>query len=108
MPREALGLSPDQHPPLRAPERIFLWAMMVFGVFAAGVAFVYKITEFIFTLRENEVKGFADVPVTIYFCVAGGWLLLLVYCFVSGQFRNVEQPKYDMLRQEEEYERRGE
>ena len=96
-----------EHRPLR-PERIFLWASMIFGIFAAGVAFVYKIAEFIFTLSSNDVKGFADVPVTIYFVVAAGWLLLLIWCFVSGKFRNVEEPKYEMLRMEEEYERRGE
>jgi hypothetical protein len=90
------------------PERILLWAAMVIGIFAAGVAFIYKIAEFIFTLNESSVQGFADVPVTIYFVVAAGWLSLLVWCFLSGQFKNVEEPKYEMLRLEEEYERRGE
>jgi hypothetical protein len=97
-----------EHPPLRRPERIFLWVSMIFGVFAAGLAFVYKIAEFILTLQENDVKGFADVPVTIYFCVAAGWLLLLVWCFLSGKFKDVERAKYEMLEMEEEYERRGE
>jgi hypothetical protein len=96
----------ESHP--ARPERILLWAAMVIGIFAAGVAFIYKIAEFIFTLNESSVQGFADVPVTIYFVVAGGWLSLLVWCFVSGQFKNVEEPKYEMLRLEEEYERRGE
>jgi len=91
----------------RRPEKILLWAAMIGGIFAAGVAFVYKIAEFIFTLNSSTVQGFADVPVTIYFVVAAGWLLLLVWCFVSGQFTNVEEPKYEMLRKEEEYERRG-
>jgi nitrogen fixation-related uncharacterized protein len=94
--------------PLGRPERIFLWGSMIFGIFAAAVAFVYKIAEFLFTLNEGAVQGFADVPVTIYFVVAAGWLLLLVWCFLSGKFKDVEQPKYDMLRMEEEYERRGE
>ena len=49
-----------------------------------------------------------DVPVTIYFVVAAGWLCLLCWSFVSGQFKDVEEPKYEMLRLEEEYERRGE
>jgi len=89
-------------------ERIALWAAMIGGTFLAGVAFVYKISEFIFTLNSDSVQGFADVPVTIYFVVAAGWLLLLVWCFLSGKFKNVEEPKYEMLRMEEEYERRGE
>lgn len=89
------------------PERVLLWVAMVGGIFAAGIAFVYKIAEFIFTLNSSSVQGFADVPVTIYFVVAAGWLLLLVWCFLSGKFTNVEEPKYEMLRMEEEYERRG-
>jgi thiosulfate reductase cytochrome b subunit len=92
---------------LGKPERMLLWGAMIFGIFAAGIAFVYKIAEFIFTLNSMEVQGFADVPVTIYFVVAAGWLLLLVWCFLSGQFKNVEEPKFEMLRMEEEYERRG-
>jgi hypothetical protein len=92
----------------RRPERILMWAAMIGGILAAGIAFIYKISEFIFTLNESSVQGFADVPVTIYFVVAAGWLLLLVWCFMTGQFTNVEEPKYEMLRREEEYERRGE
>ncbi len=102
---------PSAQPATRStapPERIALWAAMIGGVFLAGVAFVYKIAEFIFTLNSDSVQGFADVPVTIYFVVAAGWLLLLVWCFLSGKFKNVEEPKYEMLRLEEEYERRGE
>ncbi len=85
-----------------------MWGAMIFGVAVAGIAFVYKIAEFIFTLNSDAVQGFADVPVTIYFVVAAGWLCLLVWCFLSGKFTNVEEPKFEMLRMEEEYERRGE
>ena len=93
--------------PMR-PERILMWAAMIGGIAASGIAFVYKISEFIFTLNESTVQGFADVPVTVYFVVAAGWLLLLIWCFITGKFTNVEEPKYEMLRMEEEYERRGE
>jgi thiosulfate reductase cytochrome b subunit len=89
-------------------ERLILWGAMIGGVFAAGVAFIYKVAEFIFTLNSNEVKGFADVPVTVYFVVAAGWLCLLVWCFVTGKFTDVESTKYEMLEMEAEYERRGE
>ncbi len=102
LPRPPEGAGPPR------PERILMWAAMIVGVGAAGVAFIYKIAEFIFTLSSSDVQVFADVPVTIYFVVATGWLLLLVWCFKSGQFKNVEEPKYEMLRMEEEYERRGE
>lgn len=87
---------------------IILWVSMIGGILAAGVAFAYKLAEFIFTLNSNDVKGFADVPVTVYFVVAAGWLALLAWSYVTGKFKDVEASKWDMLRQEIEYERRGE
>lgn len=90
------------------PERVLLWIAMIVGTIASGAAFVYKIAEFIFTLNSNEVRGFADVPVTIYFVVAAGWLCLLVWCFASGQFTDIERAKVELLEMEEAYERRGE
>ena len=89
-------------------ERVLLWAVMIAGIGLSGIAFVYKIAEFIFTLGGNEVKGFADVPVTVYFVVAAGWLCLLIWCYVTRQFVDVERSKYEMLEMEAEYERRGE
>lgn len=89
-------------------ERLVLWGAMIFGIFAAGVAFVYKIAEFIFTLNGNDVKGFADVPVTVYFVVAAGWLCLLVWSYLTGKLTDIESTKFEMLEMEAEYERRGE
>lgn len=89
-------------------ERVLLQAVMIVGVVLSGIAFVYKITEFIFTLGGDEVKGFADVPVTVYFVVATGWLCLLVWCHVTRQFVDVERTKYEMLEMEADHERRGE
>jgi nitrogen fixation-related uncharacterized protein len=89
-------------------EKIALWAAMVIGILCAGTAFVYKVAEFLFTLGSDDVQGFADVPVSVYFVVATGWLCLFAWCYVSGKFTDVESTKWEMLRQEEEYERRGE
>lgn len=88
-------------------EKVVLWVSMILGIICAGVAFAYKLAEFIFTLGETEVQGFADVPITVYFVVAAGWLCLLVWCYLTGKFTDVEQTKWDMLKQEEEYERLG-
>jgi hypothetical protein len=88
--------------------KIWLWSIMIVGLIATGVAFTYKMAEFIYTLTSEEVKGFADVPVTVYFVVAAGWLFLLAWCFLSGKFHDLEKSKYEMLDLEAEYERRGE
>lgn len=88
-------------------EKRALWIVMIVGILLSGAAFAYKVAEFLFTLNSPEAKGFADVPVTVYFFVAAGWLCLLFWSFTSGRLKNLEQAKYDMLRMEEEYERKG-
>jgi hypothetical protein len=88
--------------------KIILWTAMIAGLVAAGTAFTYKVAEFIFTLGSKDVQGFADVPVTVYFVVACGWLCLLAFCFASGKFKDIESSKWDMLKQELDHERRGE
>lgn len=89
-------------------QRLVFWTLVIAGLLAAGVAFVYKISEFIFTINSDEVKGFADVPVAVYFVVAAGWLCLLIWCFTTGKFHDLERAKFEMLELEAEYERNGE
>lgn len=99
MPPSETTLSPLQ-------KRVLV-VMCGVGTLGAGVAFVYKIAEFLFTLHSAEVQGFADVPVTVYFAVAAGWMCLLVWCLLSGKFSDVENSKLNVIAQEEEYERLG-
>jgi nitrogen fixation-related uncharacterized protein len=82
----------------------YIW-VMVFGTLLAGVAFAFKIAEFLHTLESTEVEGFVVVPVTIYFVVAAGYVCLFLWAWSSGHFRRIEEPKYRMLEQELEYER---
>src|SRR5687767_5589926 len=98
----------DELTPARRRERRVLWICMIAGTIAAGIGFAYKVAEFIFTLSSEEARGFADVPITVYFFVAAGWFALLAWAFLSGQMTDVERAKHDLLAQEEEYERRGE
>jgi hypothetical protein len=98
----------EELPPSRRRERRVLWICMIVGTLAAGLGMAYKVAEFIFTLSSDEARGFADVPVTVYFFMAGGWFALLAWAFLSGQMTDAERAKYDLLAQEEEYERRGE
>ena len=73
----------------------------------SGIAFAYKVAEFMFTMSNDDFAGAFDVPIIVYFIVAAGWLALLVWCFMTGKFGEMERAKFDMLAQEEEYERRG-
>lgn len=105
---DAMAVQPPGRELPPRPERILLWIFMIVGIGAAGVAFAYKVAEFIFTLESDDAQGFADVPVTVYFAVAAGWLCLLCWCFLRGDFTDVERSKYEMLEMEAAHERRGE
>jgi len=94
------------NPPDRGARLLVIWTLVV-GVAFAGVAFAYKIAAFIFTLSSPDFRGTFDVGITVYFFVSGGWLCLLTWAFLTGKFRHMDRAKYDLLRQEEEYERLG-
>jgi hypothetical protein len=90
----------------RASRRLLIWTMVV-GIALGGVTFAYKIAGFIYALTSPDFKGTFDVGILVYFTVSGGWLCLLVWCFLTGKFKQMEKNKYELLRQEEEYERQG-
>src|SRR4051794_1940394 len=81
--------------------RQVLW----WGIAIGAVCFAFKIYEFINTLDSPEAPGFAVVPVTTYFVVAAGYVLLFCWAFVTGQLDDLERPKMDLLKKEEELDR---
>jgi hypothetical protein len=95
-----------KHPIDHRTRKVFLWSLIV-GVVLSGLAFALKVAQFIHSMSSEAARGFADVPVTVYFFVAGGWFCLLAWCLITGKFRNMESAKLEMLKQEEEYERQG-
>jgi hypothetical protein len=96
----------SKHPPDRASRLVIIWTLIV-GVVLAGIAFAYKIAGFIYTLSSVDFRGTFEVGVLVYFAVSGGWLCLLVWCFLTGKLKRNERAKIDLLKQEEEYERLG-
>lgn len=80
--------------------------IMIFAVFIGGLGFVYKIIQFSREALGEETTSFAAIPVIVYACVAIGFISLFLWALARGQFRDVEGPKYRMLRREELYERR--
>ena len=67
------------------------------AVTAAGCMFTYKLFAFLTTIRRDELAGFAFDPIVIYGLVATGFLFLLAWAFSTGQFRQVEAVKHEML-----------
>lgn len=77
----------------------------VLAVTAAGCMFVYKLFSFLQTIKKDELAGFAFDPILVYGFVAMGFLCLLAWAWLTGQFRDIERPKYEMLERFEEQER---
>lgn len=92
---------PGGTPRLRRRIHVFF----AFAVTVAGCMFTYKLFAFLSTIRKDELAGFAFDPIVIYGLVAGGFLLLLAWAWMTGQFRDIERPKYEMLERFEEQER---
>ncbi len=93
--------------PVDRPARLVIIWTMVVGLVLSGLAFAYKIAEFMFTMSNPEFAGSFDVPIMVYFAIASGWLALLVWCFMTDKFKDMERAKYEMLAREDEYERLG-
>lgn len=92
-----------------SPARKVVLAGFVLAATAAGCMFTYKLFAFLTTIRRDELAGFAFDPIVVYGVVAVGFLFLLAWAFASGQFRDLERPKYEMLeriREQLEAERR--
>lgn len=94
---------------MSAEERTRFGALHVFFIVAvliAGGMFTFKLFSFLRTIQRDELAGFAFDPILTYGFVAAGFLALLGWAVWTGQFRDVEQPKYEMLERFREQERR--
>jgi len=88
-------------------ERVFtpIHVFFVLFVLCAGALFIFKLFAFLSTIRKDELAGFAFDPIIVYGFVALGFLFLLVWAYMTGQFRDVERPKHEMMDRFEEQER---
>lgn len=72
-------------------------AFFVTACLAAGAMFTFKLHEFLRTIKRDELVGFAHDPILVYAFVAIGFLCLLAWAFMTGQFRGIERTKVEML-----------
>ncbi len=107
---------PGERQPLSRNGRIFLWVFSVMMVATAGSAFLFKLIEFVysFSIPGNTVAGgdgmrpgfvFAISPLVTYLIVAAGFACMFLWAFFSGQFRDIEGPKYRMLELQRQFDR---
>jgi len=85
--------------------KVILWIFVLVFV-GVGITVGEKLYEWFQDLTDTAGIHFAGPHLITYFLLALGFLLLLGFAFFSGHFSNIEQPKYDMLEQEKEYDRR--
>lgn len=88
------------------------WVKIVTGVLAVLIlvpsllGFGTKLYEFVQVVRADPDGVFALTPITNYLLASIGFFFLLLWAAANGMFRDIERPKYDMLQQEEELDRR--
>ena len=85
--------------------RRLVHTFFVAACLAAGVMFAFKLHAFLRTIKRDELVGFAHDPILIYAFVATGFMCLLGWAFMTGQFRGIESTKVEMLERVESQER---
>jgi hypothetical protein len=85
---------------------IYIASFLTAAIVVCGVAFFYKLFRFASTIWENgsEMLGFALLPMSNYLLVAAGFLMLLIWAFLKGEFKDIERAKYELLEDNERYE----
>jgi hypothetical protein len=84
---------------------VMLFAVLVLTV--AGLAFVYKMTEFAMTIVKDEVEGFGAVAISLYLLGLLPIIFLTLWAVLTGRFRDIERPKFRLLELDREIERGG-
>lgn len=59
-----------------------------------------KFVELIHVFRGDPEGAFAVAPIVNYLLATTGFMFMLGWATANGMFRNIEQPKYDMLKRE--------
>jgi hypothetical protein len=113
-PRDTKKPDPALIPkPLSARGNRFVWVFSSIVVFMAGSAFLFKLVDFLYTFGKPAVitstdpsadvtLPFAIQPVVTYLIVATGYSCLFIWAYMSGQFKDIEAPKYRMIQMQDE------
>ncbi|MEJ5172771.1 MAG: hypothetical protein WHT47_03580 [Hydrogenothermaceae bacterium] len=75
-------------------------ALMTLFIFLFVVGSIIAVRTVAYLQAGFELKGFL-VQVITYVIALTGWLILFIYAYVKGDFKDIEGPKYDLLEREE-------
>lgn len=88
----------------------WVFCLWITIVVIGGVAFVFKMAEFAFTLLDpesNRFGGFGAVAIGDYLLGMLPLLFLTLWGVSKGHFHHIEQPKYRMLEMQREIDAEG-
>jgi hypothetical protein len=71
----------------------------------SGYGFVGKFIELIRVYRGESEGAFAVAPMMNYLLASLGFVCLLLWATAHGTFRDMESPKYEMLKHEDMLDR---
>lgn len=80
-------------------------AVVAVTIGAAGITFLFKLYEFVAASTTGILPGIITATILPYFFISAGFLLLAGWAWAGGHYKNIEEPKRDMLLQEEIYEK---
>lgn len=90
---------------MTTPRRAIVGPRLLTALFALVIlvpalyGFGTKFREFLH-LYAREDGAFTLVPILNYLLASAGFLMLLLWAMFHGMFRNIEGPKYTMLKNE--------
>lgn len=111
--KKAPAAAPHSTAKAAAKPSRFVFYFSILVVLMAGSAFLFKLVEFTLTftklasstpeaLNADPTLRFAIQPVITYLIVAAGFACLFFWAYLTGQFRNIEGPKFRMLEMQDE------
>ncbi len=79
-------------------KRGMAWAFAIISALALGTLLISIVS----LLRSGQLTGYAVLTSLSYLAVALGFLFIITWAFLRGQFRDVEAPKYKVLELEKD------
>lgn len=79
------------------------WTTVILGILIlipSMYGFIGKFIEFVHIYRGTPGGEFAVAPIVNYLLATLGFFCLLLWATAHGMFRDMERPKYEMLKNE--------
>jgi len=87
---------------LKKKERLLIFALAFLMIFSVGTAIIIKTFDYIET--QTDMESFFLVAIARIFTILG-FLFIIIFAFLKGDFRNIEKPKTDILDLHEKIEK---